>query len=93
MDMIKFLRAKAARCRDLARLRGGDAARRLLEIAEDAEQDVARWQRRLREAVASGRRDRAARLPWRIRGGTASPSGQDAGTPRPGRARASRFRG
>jgi len=93
MDMLRFLRSKAARCRDLARLRGGEAARRLLEIAEDAEQDVARWQRRLREAVASGRRDRAARLPWRIRGGTTPPSGQDTGTSRPHRARSRRFRG
>ncbi len=71
MDMLKFLRAKAARCRDLARLQKGDAARRLLEIADDVEQDAARWQRRLLEVIAQGRRTRAARLPWRIRGGAA----------------------
>ena len=73
MDMFEFLRAKAARCRDLARFRKGNAARELLEIAADVEQDVARWQRRLLEVIAQGRRDRAARLPWRIRGGSSSP--------------------
>jgi hypothetical protein len=76
MDMLEFLRAKAARCRDLARLHEGDAARRLIEVAEDVEQDAARWQRRLLEAIASGRRDRAARLPGRVRG-LAAPGDQD----------------
>jgi hypothetical protein len=78
MDMLEFLRAKAARCRDLARLRKGDAARELLETAADVEQDVTRWQRRLLEVIAQGRRDRAARLPWRIRGGPWPPDDPDA---------------
>jgi hypothetical protein len=93
MDMIKFLRTKAARCRDRARLLGGHAARRLLELAEDADQDIARWQRRLREVHAVGRRARAAQLPWRVRGG-ASPGGDsDTTEPLPGRARPKRLRG
>ena len=67
MDMLAFLKAKAARCRDLARRHDGNAANRLRETAADLDEDVARWQRRLREAVASTRRGRAARVAWRVR--------------------------
>jgi hypothetical protein len=76
MDMLAFLEAKAARCRYLAGLSQGESARALLAIAAEAEADASRLQRRLEEVMAFGRRDRAARLPWRIRG---TPTGRARG--------------
>jgi len=56
MDMLEFLKAKAARCRDLARLHDGEKARELLKIAAGLDQEAIRWRR----PVLNAHRGRAA---------------------------------